>query len=499
MHLYFIMTKSNQYCLDILELGVFRNKATVNVVMSLASQPASSVTELSLNPLFHYQYSSITDGISHLVHEPSSYESTAGSIRRTCLRYFEPQEMYLLQTDKTSLCKPHSPTLEERTMVHVPNQVIPGNKPLDIGYEYSFVNLHDPLGRWSLPLSARRIPLDKKPGQVAAEQVQQLWQEESLPFAQAPLVVNGLDSGYTSPAYLDRVKQLLNLVSIVRLRQGTKVWEQAGAGEENGTGSKKTFGAKYYLQPQSQTKLFHNKPKEGGDYEVYQRSITEKEPDGEQRLHTSLRNGRQVEVRLRRWNGFIWRTKDHCPMEDKPFDILCVEVIDPGTGKPVFKDPMFLAAFGHKRKDLSSQDIYRDYVERYGIEPFFRFVKQKMFMQDFYTSMRDHLDNWMLVITLSVWLLFTARSDVKNQPKKWQRYLPVEKAGPQQVLSMAQTYKAVLPLLLTFDQLPFLPHKSKPGPGRQKGMTQAPRKKYPYVKKQTASPPKNRSPVGLKK
>ena len=492
MHLYFTMTKSNQYCLDILSLGVPRNKATVNVVMSLASQPAASVTELSLNPIFLYQYSSITDSVSHLSHWESLPGSTGADIRRICLGYFEPQgETYLLQTDKTPVRKPHSPTLEERTAVSVPNQAIPGNKPLDIGYEYSFVNLHDPAGRWSLPLSAERIPLDKKPGEVAAGQVQQLWQEEDLPFAKATVVVNDLDSGYASPAYLDPVKHLENLVSIVRIRKGTKVWVPAGTGSH----SKKIFGEKYYLLPRSQTTLFHNKPKSGGDYEVFQRAITEKEPDDEQCFEASLRNGRAIQVHLRRWNDLIWRTKDSCYMADKPFDILCVEVTGPATGRLLFKDPMFLGSFGPQRKKLSCRDIYTNYVERYGIEPFFRFSKQNMFMQGFQTPLQKHLDNWMLIIIMSVWLLFTARNDVKNLPKKWQGYLPIEKVKPGQVLSMAQTYKSVLPLLLTFDSLPFLPQKSKPGPGRQKGMSQTPRKKYPYVKKQTKTPPKNRSPV----
>ena len=58
---------TNQYCLEILSLGVRHVKALANLVMALSSQKVSSVVELSESPVFHYQYSSIADAIHHIL------------------------------------------------------------------------------------------------------------------------------------------------------------------------------------------------------------------------------------------------------------------------------------------------------------------------------------------------------------------------------------------------------------------------------------------------
>jgi len=92
-------------------------KAAVNIVMALASfREARSVVELSLSPIFHYQYSSISKTIHRIgTQEPEHLQRAIGAL---CMGSFEAASSpLLLQTDTTPVCKPHAPTLKDRTYV----------------------------------------------------------------------------------------------------------------------------------------------------------------------------------------------------------------------------------------------------------------------------------------------------------------------------------------------------------------------------------------------
>lgn len=482
---------TNQFCLDLLGLGLRHNKALVNLVMAMSSQKVSSAVRLSENPVYHYQYSSISDAVGHLSYDGKGLEGLERLIQERCLKdYWSLGDLVILQTDKTSVVKAHSPTLADRTHVPIANSKVGGNKPVNLGYEYSFVNLHAGEGKWSLPLSSQRIGLEDKSGSVAARQIRRLLDCNREVLKSTRLIANNLDSGYANPGYLDEVKDLSELVSVVRLRAGTKVWDRASIGEQKVGKCPKVYGCCYHLVEQSGWKTYHNKPQNGGAYQSHQRAIKDKVPDEHLTWGDTIGKDRPVTVTLRRYCDMLFRTRDGCPMLDKPFDLVCVEVRDDKTNKLVFARPMFLAVFGHKKGQLSTRQTYDSYRKRYDIEPFFRFAKQNMALNGFQTPHQQHLNNWMYVIILAVWLLYTARNDLSNQPQKWQQYLPSEKKPPGQALSLAQAQKAALIYLLTFDSIPFLPVKSKPGPGRQKGMSQPQRTKYPYRIKNTQVKPK---------
>jgi len=145
--------KTEKFCRSILQIKVGRSKALANLVISLASQvAASSVTSLSLNPCYHYQYSSIRDAINFLYEEkngvvPSLEDAKRKTMEKQLLAIKAPHfpkphlGYYLLNTDITPILRPHSPTLEDRSYVHVSNNRVKGKTPVDIGYNYSCVGL----------------------------------------------------------------------------------------------------------------------------------------------------------------------------------------------------------------------------------------------------------------------------------------------------------------------------------------------------------------------
>lgn len=121
------------------------------------------VVGLSENPLFTHSYSSISQAVSGLSSTATAYGLVMSQLQAVWMKYYPRMPRYSFQTDTSPMSKPFSKKLADRQYVNVPNNVVPGNKSLDIGYNYSYINLGytPPLGgsRWSLPLSVSALSL----------------------------------------------------------------------------------------------------------------------------------------------------------------------------------------------------------------------------------------------------------------------------------------------------------------------------------------------------
>ncbi len=443
--------------------------------MALASyEEARSPTALSLSPLFHYQYGSISKAVSDLARNSFERTKVQKVFQALCYAHYSPPdgsaERLVFQTDTTPMGKAHSPTLPDRTYIAVPNNVIRGNKPLDIGYEVSFINLSEPLTRWSLPLSVERVGPDQTASEKALEQLGQLLAHPELGLSDR-LCINTLDSKYG------------NLVNLVRFRTGMKVWRPA-QDKPSGQGAPKVFDEKFYLISESRTKTYKKHPKTGLAYQVYQRSVFEKQEDEYLKLDTRMATGRKVFIEIWRWNELLIRSKNGNNMKNKPFDLLAIKVRDAQSGKPVFDRDMFVAINGRRKDEVTSRQGHQIYRRRYDIEPALRFAKQRLLLDKLQTPDVEHFDNWLLVHQMTVWLLYTASDEADFRPRKWRKYLVQNKElDKQHRLSIAQTRHAAQNLFLTFNPEPFKPLKSKKGRPRQKGETQIQRTRYKVVKK----------------
>ena len=154
---------SESFCQALLELDINHAKALANLVISLASYTeADSVVELSKSPLYHFQYSSICDAINALCHNEAAYESISTKIRRHCMSFcsLPSDQIYRFNSDSSTLLKVFSPTLKDRVQVHIPNNVIAGNKPLSVGYRNSAITLSS-YDSWQLTLSMKRIGIHR--------------------------------------------------------------------------------------------------------------------------------------------------------------------------------------------------------------------------------------------------------------------------------------------------------------------------------------------------
>lgn len=142
------------------------------------------------------------------------------------------EDFWLLNTDSSSLFRPHSPSLPNRGFVHKANTQIKGNSPVGIGYRVSVLGLsarrpHYGVSEapWNLPLSMRLIPFEQNCNSFTATQVNDLLDNTDLPFG-SELTLNALDSNYASPEYIAQTHHQANLVNIIRLSNNRNVWKQ---------------------------------------------------------------------------------------------------------------------------------------------------------------------------------------------------------------------------------------------------------------------------------
>ena len=177
-------------------------------------------------------------------------------------------------------------------------------------------------------------------------------------------------------------------------------------------------------------------------------------------------------------------------MKDKAFRLASIELIDGKSEKPLFQRRMWLGLWGDRRKEIEPDEIYWAYRNRFDIEHFFRFGKQRLLLDKFQTPDQDHWQNWLEVVNLAYWLLWVATQEAEHKDKKWQQYGKAFKnrkdfglrVSPSQVQNQLQA------IILSFDQTPFLPKLKIKGKGRKMGTTFLKRTQHPVRKK----PPKRK-------
>ena len=443
-------------------------------MMAVASyREAKSVVALSKSPVFHHQYSSITKAITNLAKDERELKRVRKLFQEQWLKYFPIESVNYFQTDVVNIFREHAPCLKGRQYRHKANQVIGGNKPLGIGYGLSLVNLGDFESSWSMPFSLHRVKANEDEVEVGAEQIKVICESEK--FLES-LNINAADSSYGVAKYITKVNDVSNLVNVIRLRHGNKVYP--GESQETG-GARQIYGAEYHLIEKSGWHEYRKKKK---IYRKYLTSIYDKKADEYQELERVTKKGKQLRIELRRWSGMKMRTKKGYRMKEVEFEIVGIRVLEKESGKRVFNHDVFVAVVGQERKRLKIEEVAQIFYHRFDLEVTNRFLKQNLFLESYQTPDVQHLDNWNLLVQEAMWLLWSASTEVESYSEKWQKYAEpkAEKGGRK---TASQTRKGMAGLILSFEKEGYLPKKCKKGWGRKKGAKLEPRKQYQVVKK----------------
>ena len=136
----------------------------------------------------------------------------------------------------------------------------------------------------------------------------------------------------------------------------------------------------------------------------------------------TTRKGQSYTVQIEAWHDMLVRGKRDLPMHQHPFTLVRGRVLD-AQGKMVFPRPLWLVVFGERRQELTLLEIWDAYRQRYDLEHFLRFGKQRLLMDAYQTPETEHEENWWTLVQLAYLQLWFAREHANKVPRPWERYL----------------------------------------------------------------------------
>lgn len=450
----------------------YRADALLNLIDALSGNTqAKSPVELSLGELFPRQYPSVYDAVVNFFRPTNQEESREERAicrhrRLLILSDFLPRpnkrKFWLLVTDVTPLRRQFANTLKDRGAVYFPNAVF-GNKPVTIGHQASVLAVLPEKNNktsWVLPVSIERVPTDIKQQEVGFQQLKAIITDKNLPFHHE-LTVNVVDSAYSCVSYLGKLRDFKNLIVVARLPSNRTVYHPYKTdGSKKITGHPSWFGEKFPLKELDKLES----------------------PDQIIEIPNPLKKHPNATVRLEVWHNFLMRGKRDLPMHKSPFDLVRCTVLDE-NGDPVFCRPLWLIAFGSRRAELSPVDVWQSYRQRYDIEHFFRFGKQRLLMDKFQTPDTEHEENWLEIVGLACFQLWLASPLAQNLPRPWERYsMPEQQSTFASPTVTQRDYQRIIRQIGTPAEHP--KPRGKPL-GRIAGQTQVPRQKHKVIIKGT--------------
>jgi hypothetical protein len=449
-------------------LGVYQNfNKRADTLMDLVdamsgNTEARSVVELSLSTSFRRDYTSLFKAISE--YQPEKATKTLAQLAGPYLSPPVDRPFWLIGVDVTPQSGPYATRLDDRGYVYQPNP-IRSNKPITIGHQYSSVfalpeRTRQQAKTWVEPLSTQRVKSSDDKELIGAEQIRILLEDEDMPFHDQ-LCAEVADSSYSKPAYLHANRSKANLVTVVRVRSNRTFYRQPEANSPSGQRGHPTwFGAGFSLRD----------------------GITQPTPDEQATTTFTSHRGRVYTVKIDAWYDLLMRGERNpnlIPMQDYPFTLVRICLYDQ-AGKLVYKNPMWLIVIGEKRRQLSLVNIFEAYNQRYDLEHFFRFGKQKLLLNQFQTPETLHEENWWHLAHLVYLQLWVARSYASSSPRPWERSLPAMKDPIPSPASVQRDFER---FIRPFGSPASLPKRRGNSPGRALGSLFTRREPIPVVYK----------------
>ncbi len=475
--------KLEQFRLDLYEALPYRRDTLLDLLDALSSNTtAQSVVELSLNPFFRREYSSLTDGIDNFfqattpgkeAEERSAWSQKLVGLVAPYLPPPQTRKFWLFGIDVTPQPRPYAETLSDRTYVYQPN-TLAGNKPVNIGHQSSVLAYlpekkpGEQTASWIVPLHIRRVGSEEKKHEVGAAQVKAVFSVAQAPFRGQLKVLVG-DSDYSARPFLGAIygdpaaqtgkKQSDDPVAIVRSAgQRTFYHPPLETGAPPRVGHPRWYGDPFRLKD----------PETWG------------EPDEEATTSWTTHRGKVYAVHLRGWHNLRMTGTKACPMHHYPFTLIKAEVRDE-TGKLVFERPLWLIVIGPRRAEVSLIEAWAAYGQRVDLEHFFRFGKQKLLFTAYQTPDVEHEENWGQLVQLAYILLWLAAGLVEDMPRPWEK--PAPRTGEATLISPARVQRGFGGIIRQLGTPAKPPKPRGYSPGRAKGHKPGARKRHPVIKK----------------
>jgi len=129
---------------------------------------------------------------------------------------------------------------------------------------------------------------------------------------------------------------------------------------------------------------------------------------------------------------------------------------------------------------LSLRDVFKAYRQRYDVEHFFRFGKQRLLTTAYQTPDVERSENWWQITQLAYVQLWLTRDLAISLPNPWERNLPSFKTGKASPSMVQRDFGRII------QQIESIPHFPKPrgkSPGRAKGNCPKRRERHKVIRK----------------
>jgi hypothetical protein len=446
-----------------------RRDAAMDLVDALSSnKTAGSVVELSLSALHRRNYCSITRVLDEYMSKNEIVAQQQKQELTNLLSNLCPSEQqrrfHLFTVDCTPGPRVYSPTLEDRSYVYAPNPVC-GNKPVTLGHKYSIVAYlpekpDSTAPPWLIPLTCTRIDTTQNAEVTGMEQIASCIQSQSTFINQ--LSVSLGDTAYNNPLCLGIAKNNVNQVHISRSRNNKKYF--------------------YPYVPEEITDIKkRGRPKSYGDLHQLNDPTTWCIPDESIEFSHRSTKGKMQILKIDCWNEVIMKGKKGNKLSDYPLRLLRVQVYKE-SGELLFKRPLWLTAAGKRRMELSLAEIFNSYRQRFDIEHFFRFGKNRLLMDKIQTPDVRHEESWWQLVMIAYAQLYLSRSLANILPNPWEKYLHTFKSNAtiKQPTQVQNDFERIVRVIGTPAQSPKPRQKAL---GRKLGDIQVKRIRHPIVKK----------------
>ena len=395
----------------------------------MTTRHASSLAEFSLSPMFRRQY-------------PSTYEAIEDSrpqrnqSMKLCISRIPSQKYIALAIDHTPWPRPDAKTLKDRTYEHQGKT----KNGIAIGQGYSTIAwLPEGESGWALPLRHERITSWESPIAKAAWQLKQV-----LKHCEQKVVVF-LDREYGNAKWVLAIAEC-KVDCMMRIRSNACLYGIPPV--YSGHGRPYKYGEKFKLAD----------------------SETWTEPETCLEL-TDTVCGR---VRVKMWTRlYLYGAAQN------QVNLILVERIDPTKSGKILP-PLWLVWTGERTMPL--EEIWDQYLRRFGIEHWYRFAKQRLHWTMPSLKTPEQCERWSDLMPIMTWQLWLARDLVT------QYHLPWQSATVK--LSPGRVAQSMLALLIEIGTPASAPKSRGKSSGRAKGFKCTFRTRYPVARKTYSRPKK---------